>query len=1006
MAQRNVAVKFTAEIQGFKTAMAEAAASTQKVKKASEESSKSSDTSMGKMVQSATTNRDAWEKSGATLMGFGVAAVAGVGLAVKSFAEFDKQMSSVQAATHATGGEMSQLRELAITAGADTSFSAREAAEGIEELSKAGVSTADVLKGGLTGALSLAAAGGLSVAEAAETAATALVQFKLSGDKVPHIADLLAAAAGNAQGSVSDMGQALKQAGLVAASTGLSIEETTGGLAAFASAGLIGSDAGTSFKSMLQRLTPQSKEAEKEMARLGISAYDSQGQFIGLSKFAGNLQESMKTLTPEARNAAMGIIFGSDAVRAANVLYEQGAAGISEWTDKVNSAGYAANTAAIMQDNLAGDFEKLTGSIDSVFLKSASSANGALRGMAQGAEDLVDAVGKIPEPILNASLGIGAIVGTTALAGGAFLTLAPRAIETVTAFKSLASEGSKVPGVLGKIGKAAGIAAAGMVALQIAGAIFNEKDTKSAEDYGQALLKVSKAGSDIDPSALDEVFKGWDKFAGEGPDIENLAGAVKEVVNPHIPAGIQDTLDGLFGWTGTAKNDLGQVRDRLSGLGDAMGGLVRNGGAEAAAKSFAALSKEFENNGKTAQDALDTLPGYKDALQAQATAAGVTLDKYQLMDLALGVIPPALKEAAGATEEYTDASGKAQPVTEEMSKALAEVGLSAQGVIVDLNKLLESMFATGILTQSAADAESAYQDQLDELDASIKKVKDSQTANNQVLDAATGSWDLTTDAGQAANGVFGDLQRSAIATTEAMAANGATQPELQAKLGATYQSLKDTALGFGMSETKADDLARSALGIPKGVPIETAINNYADSMAKLQGLKEAADRLPTFKQLSVNVAYTESGTAIRDRVGDAGMSNMVQVQATGGKILGYSNGGQLPSTGPGTEVTDGFLAVDRFGIPVARVDKDEWIINGNSSNRYNRELAAINAGTFPKLPGYASGGREWSTQSLGHRPYMASGAAANVTNNWNISEQTDARVTAYEVARRQQSLSA
>ena len=83
---------------------------------------------------------------------------------------------------------------------------------------------------GLTGALSLAAAGSLEVAEAAEISASALTQFKLSGDKIPHLADLLAAGAGKAQGSVKDLGAALNQTGLVAASTGLSIEETTGGL--------------------------------------------------------------------------------------------------------------------------------------------------------------------------------------------------------------------------------------------------------------------------------------------------------------------------------------------------------------------------------------------------------------------------------------------------------------------------------------------------------------------------------------------------------------------------------------------------------------------------------------------------------------------------------------------------------------------------------------------------------------------------------------------------------
>lgn len=78
--------------------------------------------------------------------------------------------------------------------------------------------------------------------------------------------------------------------------------------------------------------------------------------------------------------------------------------------------------------------------------------------------------------------------------------------------------------------------------------------------------------------------------------------------------------------------------------------------------------------------------------------------------------------------------------------------------------------------------------------------------------------------------------------------------------------------------------------------------------------------------------------------------------------LAYAGGGQhggyrLPQTGPGTDERDGFMAFDRNNVPAARLDAGEWIINRGSSEKYNRELAQINAGTFPKLPGYAEGGR-------------------------------------------------
>ena len=261
---------------------------------------------------------------GGTAGRFGLALGAAFAASATAAANFDQAMSFVEAATHETAGAMDDLRQAALDAGQQTAFSATEAAGAIEELAKAGVATTDILDGGLSGALDLAAAGGLEVADAAEIAATAMTQFRLEGTKVPHIADLLAAAAGKAQGSVEDISYALKQSGLVASQMGLSIEETTGTLAAFASAGLLGSDAGTSFRTMLLSLANPTKKSSELMKSLGIEAYDTNGQFVGMADLAGQLQKAFEGKTQAERDSALATIFGSDAIRAAAVLYAQG----------------------------------------------------------------------------------------------------------------------------------------------------------------------------------------------------------------------------------------------------------------------------------------------------------------------------------------------------------------------------------------------------------------------------------------------------------------------------------------------------------------------------------------------------------------------------------------------------------------------------------------------------------------------------------------------------------
>lgn len=126
----------------------------------------------------------------------GLVAAVGLGAAIKKAADFDESMSKVEAATMESAAGMGRLRDAALEAGADTVFSATEAADGIEQLAKAGVATSDILGGGLRGALDLAAAGTIDVGTASEIAATTMNQFGLAGTEVTHIADVLAASAG------------------------------------------------------------------------------------------------------------------------------------------------------------------------------------------------------------------------------------------------------------------------------------------------------------------------------------------------------------------------------------------------------------------------------------------------------------------------------------------------------------------------------------------------------------------------------------------------------------------------------------------------------------------------------------------------------------------------------------------------------------------------------------------------------------------------------------------
>lgn len=510
MADKTVSVVLEAKLTGFKAQMAQASAT-------AKQTGASISGAFDGSAKSAVKFQDAYAKALDTrhIRAFDIAGAAMIGtlaLASVKAASFEKSLSAVKAVTGATAAEMTSLRQAALEAGKDTIFSASEAADAETELAKAGIKTADILGGALTGALNLAAAGGLGLADAATTAAQAMNTFGLKGSDVTHIADVLAAGANKSAADVSDLSQAMAQSGLVARQTGLSFEDTVGVLSAFADRALIGSDAGTSLKTMLQRLTPQSKQAQDQFDELGISAYDAQGQFVGLDKFAGQLHDRMKDLTPQARNAALSVMFGSDAVRAATVLYELGAKGVDEYRQAVDDQGAAARMAATMTDNLAGDIERLNGSIETALIKGGTGANNVLRWMAQRADTAVGAFAAMPEPVIGAGFAIAGL-------SGAMLLLLPRIAATIEAAKTLNL-------TWGKLGKGlVGGAAVGVVLAVGASALSAKSDfdqlmtsvedvdkalTLPAAQRSQALSAIAKQAQDARAEIEKQFNQGWD----------------------------------------------------------------------------------------------------------------------------------------------------------------------------------------------------------------------------------------------------------------------------------------------------------------------------------------------------------------------------------------------------------------------------------------------------------------------------------------------------------------
>lgn len=604
------------------------------------------------------------------LIAGGAAITALVGLSVAKYAEFDAALSNVRAATMATADEQRILADAALEAGADTAYSASEAAAAQEELAKAGQSVAQIVNGSLNGALALAAAGQLQVARSAEIMATTLTQFKLPAEDAARVSDVLAAGAGKAQGSVDDLSLALSYVGPLAQQAGWSLEETGGTLAYFASQGILGEKAGTSLRGVLASLQSPSMIAKKTMEEYGLSIYDAQGNMLSASEIAGRLQGAFRGLTQEERNAALGRIFGNESLLAATLLYEGGAEQISKWTSAVDDTGYAAEQAAIRQDNLAGDIEKLGGAFDTALIRTGSGANEVLRQQVQILTALVDWYGELPQGVQTTALVVGVLTGAVLLASGAALGLTARFTELRVQLAQANISMTRTAA----IGGAVGLALAGVVAVVAILAQRQAEANAGASEFADTLDDLTGAATENTRAMIAKKLADRDAFEGA----RNAGISQKELTDALYEGG--DAVDAvrqkMYDYANAnpfdpsianSVNTLNDLENQLTGAAE------RHDDLKAASEESATATEESAETAQTAADAY---------LEAAAGADELSSQLSELIDQ--------INEANGVGQDAITANLDYQNALAEVNDTIQKAREGQEGYTLTLDTTTQS----------------------------------------------------------------------------------------------------------------------------------------------------------------------------------------------------------------------------------------------------------------------------------------------------------------------------
>jgi TP901 family phage tail tape measure protein len=798
--------------------------------------------------------------------------------AVRAGMEFEKTMSGVKAVLAPTGAEFEALGQKALQLGADTAFSASEAASAIEMLAKNGLKATDILGGAADATVYLAAATGTDLSNAANIATDAMADFGISASDMTTAINGISGVTVNSKFNIDDYRLALSQAGGVAGSVGVSFQDFNTTIAAISPLFASGSDAGTSLKTMLLRLIPASDKAEAKMRQLGIITETGANQFFTASgamkdmdQIAGVLQGAFQGLSEQEKNAALATIFGTDAMRAAVGLANVGTAGFNELAAAIGKVD-AKQQAAERMNNFAGALEEASGSLETLQIVIASKVLPFLTALVRSA--VVPAINAVTEFAAGTSAA-----GQAAAAFGAFVSenVVPAivALGAISLLYALTQAPALIVALLAQLpalaaataafaANALAVAAAAAPFALIAAAIFGV--VKAFQTYQTQLT-----------SATDQLLATKPFWTDSAAAIDGLG---------HASAETQAKLRPLA-------DSIQEQRDLLHSEIELLGRRMAAGAISEA--QYAAEMEAINAQASAIEYASRQLVILTAAEVTSAAASLTATQRAQEQAGALDQLPPKIHltadELAKLAKEYED-------IMEQGSAALGTLATTHAAFLADMAETQGAHDAT--MTALMAEAQAAQtEDQRKNITARVQQEEEGyrqQTLNQakayreqaMAQRQALGEQLLAYIENQRQLGNVTDETSRAISArvTEQF---GVQRDSAAALFGEMAQIVDSAARGeiksmdaFGgalqETEDKAVSLREASMALEDEYVL-SAVNNFLENGQDAAQLKRDLNSIPREVNIRVNTHYTSTGDR-NDRGGGDGPSSF------GGRALG------------------------------------------------------------------------------------------------------------------------
>jgi TP901 family phage tail tape measure protein len=652
--------------------------------------------------------RAAMEDVGRSAAVAGAAIVAGLGLATKAAIDWESAWAGVTK-TLPDGADFAAteagLRNLARLLPATHT----EIAAVAEAAGQLGVAAEDIVPFTKT-MIDLGETTNLSADEAATAIAQMMNVMQTAPGDVERLGSTLVAL-GNAGAStekqIIEMSQRISGA---AAIVGLSEAEVLAFANAVASMGIEVESGGTSVSRVLTDMSKAAQTGGEELRvfaeTAGMSAADFARAFRedpaeafaafieglgGVQEAGGNVfavLEDLGLADVRVSQALLGMASSGDLLRESLDL------GAQAWQE--NNA--LAEEAGKRYDTTAAKLEIARNGLNDAAIEIGNTFLPMLAEMAEGVADVAGWFADLPEPIQAVVGGLAAVAGVAGLAGGAFLLLFPRVIDTYKSFKTLKDVSPGVATGLSSVGKAAGVAATIIAVAQAADALAESLGPAPAnmEQTTKALLEMGTS-----MQAVNDLFDEGNAGAGSA-GLDGLADAAERLADPSLVNRFDDFTAEVLSLGGAEGRDQRErIIEQLDQVGQSLAFLVDSGNTELAAQQFELLADEWKRGGGTVEELRDLMPAYEEALAGIDNEQTLATESARTQSEQAALLAANLNVAYGSLGSYAEALGLSEEATEKLIEDSNALGESLGAFIDPLGAY------TGMLEEKAAAEEDA-----------------------------------------------------------------------------------------------------------------------------------------------------------------------------------------------------------------------------------------------------------------------------------------------------------